>query len=114
MPNEKVALVLDLPGDEGVWVGLALATRGYRAVPLYNALPLPLVLRTLDPPSQHPLAAVDVLPIITVLRQSAQELARISMPPDAPPAFLLDANRHGGGSPILPDQFDNRSVCFTT
>jgi hypothetical protein len=114
MPNERVALVLDLPGDEAVWVGLALAATGYRPVPLYNALPLPLPLLPLGPPPQYPLAAVDVLPIIMALRQSAEELARINIAPDAPPAFLLDANRHGGGSQILPGQFDNRSVCFMT
>src|SRR5438552_17676209 len=41
-PNDKVALVLDLPGNEGVLAGVALAARGYRPVPLYNAVPLPL------------------------------------------------------------------------
>ncbi len=35
--DQKFALVLDLPGEEGVWLGVALAGRGYRPMPLYNA-----------------------------------------------------------------------------
>src|SRR5258708_31140152 len=40
-PTAEVALVLDLPGAEGVLAGIALAAQGYRPVPLYNAVPLP-------------------------------------------------------------------------
>src|SRR5690348_3529687 len=40
-PDQKAMLVLDLPGAEGVLAGVALALRGYRPVPLYNAVPLP-------------------------------------------------------------------------
>src|SRR5580765_130756 len=48
-PDERVAIVLDLPGAEGVIIGLALAVRGYRPVPLYNALPLPFGQTLLSP-----------------------------------------------------------------
>jgi hypothetical protein len=113
-PIEKTALVLDLPGEEGVWVGVALAARGYRPVPLYNAVPLPFGVSVLDPLSQRSVAAVNVLPMITALRRSAEQLARMNIPPDAPPAFLLDANRHGDKLQMQPDEFDNRSICFTT
>src|ERR1700743_2874691 len=41
LANERVALILDLPGAEGISTGLSLAARGYRPVPLYNAVPLP-------------------------------------------------------------------------
>ena len=34
------AIVVDLPSAEGVQLGLALAARGFRPVPLYNAVPL--------------------------------------------------------------------------
>ena len=111
---EKVGLVLDLPGDEGVWVGIALATRGYRPVPLYNAVPLPFGVSVLDPISQRSIAAVNVVPIVSALRRGAEQLANLTIPNDAPPAFLLDANRHGDRSKIQPEDFDNRSVCFTT
>ena len=39
--EDNVAVVLDLPGADGVWTGVALAARGYRPVPLYNAVPGP-------------------------------------------------------------------------
>jgi len=38
----------------------------------------------------------------------------MNIPPDAPPVFLLDANRHGDKLRMQPDEFDNRSICFTT
>lgn len=107
-------MVLDLPRDEGIWLGLALATRGYRPVPLYNALPLPFGMPVFDPSSQRPVAAVDVVPIVSALRQGVEQLAVLKIPREAPPVFILDANRQGGGVRMLPDEFDNRSVCFTT
>jgi hypothetical protein len=112
--DKKVAIVLDLPGEEGVWVAMALAARGYRPVPLYNAVPLPSGAPILDPLSERSIAAVDVLPIISALRRNAEQLAGMNIPTDAPPVFLLDANRHGDNLKMLPDEFDNRSICFTT
>ena len=41
--NGSTAVVVDLPGDAGVWFGLALAAKGYAPVPLYNAIPAPPV-----------------------------------------------------------------------
>lgn len=113
-PAEKIALILDLPGRDGARLGLALAARGYRPVPLYNAIPTPFTARQLDPLTGRMVCAVDVLPILCALRQGAERLAQIALPPDAPPAFLLDANRHGDIRKMLPNEFDNRSVCFTT
>jgi hypothetical protein len=113
-PEEKVALVLDLPGAEGAMAGLALAARGYRPVPLYNAVPLPWVEALVDPTTGRPVAAVNVMPIISALRDGAETLAQLSLPADAPPAFLLDADRSGDGRKMLPDEFDNRSISFTT
>src|SRR5688572_17723477 len=39
--GDGVAIVVDLPGADSVNTGLALATRGYRPVPLYNVVPGP-------------------------------------------------------------------------
>ena len=105
---EKVALIVDLPGPEGVVLGALLAERGYRPVPLYNALPLPNSL----PFGRHE-AVVNVLPTLDALRREAERLAGLTLPPDAPPVFLLDAHRQGAVLPD-PEMFDNRSVCFTT
>jgi len=113
-PGEMVALVLDLPGAESVLIGVALATRGYRPVPLYNAVPVPFGEPLLDPISGRAVAAVNVLPILSALRKGVEGLAQSSLPFDAPPAFLLDANRCGDGRKMEPEAFDNRSVSFTT
>src|SRR5262249_10190457 len=111
---ENVALVLDLAGAEGVQTGIALAGRGYRPVPLYNAIPLPFGESAFDPVTSRPLAAVNVVPILNGLRWGAEQLAQLNLPADAPPAFLLDANRAGEGRNMGPGEFDNRSISFTT
>lgn len=111
--EERVAIVLDLPGADGVLTGLTLAGRGYRPVPLYNALPLPFGQSLLSPATCSRVAAVDVLLIISALRTGTKLLAQLTLPSDAPPAFLLDANRKGTRK-MIPDEFDNRSVSFTT
>jgi hypothetical protein len=112
--EECTAIVVDLPGAEGVRVGLKLAARGFRPVPLYNAVPLPFTARSLDPLNAGAVAAVDLLPIVAALKNGTEQLAQFNLPTDAPPAFLLDSNRHGEGRTMLPNQFDNRAVCFTT
>jgi len=106
------ALVIDLPGAQGVAAGVTLTWRGYRPVPLYNAIPLP----TGEPGfyDRKPVAAVDVVPIMEALRTGAEKIAAANLAPDAPPAFLLDADRMAAGRKMLGDEFDNRSVCFTT
>lgn len=113
-PGDKVALVLDLPGAQGALTGVALAVRGYRPVPLYNALPSPSGERPLDPLAGGEMVAVNVFPILSALRAGAEELAKVSLPFDAPPVFLLDANRAGSGQQLQPHAFDNRSISFTT
>lgn len=112
--GERCALVLDLPGDEGVWVGASLAECGYQPVPLYNAIPQPVHFLALNAVTNLAIGAVNVFPILSALQLAAVRLARTSIPPTAPPAFLLDANRHGGGNRPIEGMFDNRSVCFTT
>ena len=83
-------------------------------MPLYNAVPLPFGEPQTDPLTGRAVAAVDVLPIIVALKASAEALAQMNLPQDAPPAFLLDANRRGGGRMMEPDEFDNPSASFTT
>ncbi len=111
---EQVALVIDLPGASGVELGLALADRGYRPVPLYNAVPLPAGEPEVDPVTARSVAAVTVWPIVSALRSGTERLAGTRLPADAPPAFLLDSGRQGGGWTPAGDEFDNRSICFTT
>jgi hypothetical protein len=110
------ALVLDLPREEGAELGLELARSGYRPVPLYNAVPATLAYYLA---AENPLApgvdsVVDVLPIMHALWRGAEPLAAAGLRPDAPPAFLLDANRRVGRMMPAIGSFDNRSVSFTT
>jgi hypothetical protein len=95
------ALVVDLPGIEGVSLGLALADLGFQPVPLYNALPAAQAIVPMD----------DVIHALVV---GAEELDRNGPSPTAPPAFLLDARRHGEGLPVRGGHFDNRSLVFST
>jgi hypothetical protein len=103
--SENVALVLDLAGALGTWTALALAeAHGYRPVPLYNAAPAP----------DRGAAVVDLWPVLQALSDGAPRLNALSLPPDAPPAFLLDASRRGDATEPDAGVFDNRSVSFTT
>jgi hypothetical protein len=98
------AIILDLPGAQGVAMGLALAQRGYQPVPLYNAAPAPAANS----------AVVDVDAILHALVVTAPQLSQVQLPPDAPPAFMLDADRRFGAPRPAPGAFDNRSVSFAT
>ena len=109
----STAIILDVPGETGVFWSLELARLGYRPVPLYNALPFPVS----EKPFAHelrPPTAVDAESILSAIIAVAPELQKISLPPNAPPVFLLDADRRIARTDLDPGVFDNRSVCFTT
>jgi hypothetical protein len=55
-------------------------------------------------------ALVDVTPIQRELAKGAKFLQKLSLPLEAPPAFLLDARREAGGAIGSPGRFDNRWV----
>lgn len=112
--HERTALVLDLPGAEGISAAPLLADRGYRPVPLYNALPLPVIGQLLHPMPAIASAMVDMLPVAKALIDIAPRLAAAGLSPDSPPAFLLAAGRMADGLKPSVNQFDNRSICFTT
>jgi hypothetical protein len=110
---DRPALVLDLPGLESIGLALELLRLGYRPVPLFNACP--------DPGGIDSVSAVgatrevvSAMPLLLALIQGADRLKSATLASDAPPAFLLDANRLGIGRPIGPGVFDNRWVVFPT
>ena len=82
-PDGETALIVDLPGESGVLEGLALAKMGYRPVPLYNGVYGP----------NRSSMVIDVAPIANALFLGADDLVSMSIRADAPPVFLLDANR---------------------
>lgn len=94
----QTAIVVDLPGELSTNLGLALALRGYRPVPLYNSAP-------------GPNALVAVGGIQRLLFSTAPQLQNLALPPDAPPVFLLDSLRIGHVS-LSPGRFDNRWMIF--
>lgn len=98
--SEGAAIVVDLPGVESVAVGIALAEAGYRPVPLFNGC--------------HAFGAVvNTGTTVQVLAAATDVLRQVSLPADAPPAFLLDANRTAGGiKSVSPGKFDNRWITF--
>ena len=63
------ALIVDLPGSESVLLGLAIASRGFRPIPLFNS-------------TSGPAPLVDVLPIAHQLFSGAWLLREIRIPPD--------------------------------
>ncbi len=87
--------IVDLPGAEAVRAGLALAERGFRPVPLFNG-------------TNGPSPLIDIDPILRALGGGAGQIRRRSLPPDAPPAFLLDAQRQSGTP--RAGVYDNRWV----
>lgn len=82
MGNET-AIIVDLPGEDSVEMGLALAKNGYRPIPIFNGV------REQD----NARATVDNQSIEDALLYGAEILRDIPIPEDAPPAFLIDTNR---------------------
>lgn len=81
--DKKTAIIVDLPGEDSVEMGLALAKRGYRPIPVYNGVE----------EQQGARATVDNQSIDIALLYGVKELTKIEIPEDAPPAFLIDTNR---------------------
>ncbi len=102
--DRATAIVVDLPGAQGVAMALSLAAIGYRPVPLYNACPAPA----------GETALVVVRPIMIALACAASSLQGLELPDEAPPAFLLDAMRNTAVVAPSPGMFDNRSISLPT
>ncbi len=113
-PSQDTAILVELAGQEAVFVGLQVARSGYRPVLLFNACPFGLEedSSTARFPAKANFAPawVDVTSILQALERNTNLLKSLNLPESAPPAFLLDANRSSG--PLFPDPgiFDNRSV----
>ncbi|MBR2046618.1 MAG: glutathionylspermidine synthase family protein, partial [Agathobacter sp.] len=81
--DEKTAVIVDLHGEDSIEMGLAFAKIGYRPIPVYNGVE----------EQQGARATTNNQSIDTALYYGAKELQKITIPNDAPPAFLLDTNR---------------------
>jgi hypothetical protein len=96
-PSENSAIIIDLPGANSVWMALAAARAGYRPVPIINAC-------------IGESSVVDMGNILEVVNGTTPIINSLSIPNDAPPAFLVDANRMTGTP--RPGWFDNRWIVF--
>jgi hypothetical protein len=110
--SPDTAIIADLTGADGVSAGIALARAGYRPILGYNACPTgdyepEFISITNSQPTGAPVA-VDMSAILTAVCVTSSELASLKLSDQAPPVFLLDANRHGFGI-HGPGWFDNRS-----
>jgi hypothetical protein len=112
-PAGSTAIVLDLSEDDSVLWSIDLARLGYRPVPLYNALPFPLSGK-MTAPASRPTCTVHMEPILASLVREASVLDQVHLASDAPPVFLLNADRRRARSDVASGVFDNRSVCFVT
>lgn len=97
--SRTTAFIVDLPGASGVEKGLALAKEDFRPVPLYNGVNERNIggLREI----------VDNKPIVDALQAGADVLKGFTISEAAPPAFILDYNRHSQPTDTL-GMYDNR------
>lgn len=80
---ENTAIIVDLHGLRSVEAGIILAKHGYRPIPIYNGVT----------EQKDARATTDNTSIDSALDWGASILNEMTIPDDALPAFLTDANR---------------------
>ena len=108
--TQGIALVVDLPGAQAICYGLAAARRGIRPVPVIDGSPCAAEGWWGQRPGID--IVVDMRELLRGLHSGAEILAELPLASDAPPAFLLDANRDNGGATPPRSSFDNRWKTF--
>jgi hypothetical protein len=117
---QGTALLADMPGAAGIEAGMSLAHSGYRPIPLYNACPYGFDageddailsgFETRQGVRASAPSVIDVVPILRAMASQTSVLKSLPLPPSAPPAFLLDANRQNAAFSPTATCFDNRSI----
>lgn len=97
--QNDTAVIVELPEESSIFFGIALARKGYRPVPLFNCAP-------------GPGSVVPWQRLVHFLEAGAEELRQLNIPPEAPPAFLLDSKRMKPTLQPVAGRFDNRWVVF--
>jgi hypothetical protein len=117
--SRDLAIVVDLPGADAIHYGLALIAHGWRPVPVLDGSPGPFGLPafTTDSSSltggvRKSVSTVDMSGLLLALCQGVSRLRLAPLERDAPPAFLLDANRMMGVPSESGEVFDNRWMVF--
>jgi hypothetical protein len=122
--NESSALVVDLPGDESVRVGVSFVSKRLWPIPAYNASPGPEMItlfggspRPEDPTRLNLTSTVDfksttvvnMRGIVRAICGATSMLRSVPVTKQFRPAFLLDSLRLPRDEP-LPGMFDNRWI----
>lgn len=81
--SSDIAVIVDLPGNDSVKEGIAVARLGFRPIPIYNG--------TNEQTGAIP--TVDNRDIQVALIKGALELQKTKISDNASPVFLLDSNR---------------------
>ena len=117
-PADDLAIVVDMPGRESVRFGLALAKRGFRPVPVIDGSPGPWMIpvhprQPIGGASKaHRVVVVDMGELLKALCAGKSVLPGMPLPPNAPPAFLIDSMRMSGEQIKDKEMFDNRWKVF--
>jgi hypothetical protein len=117
--SADLAVVVDLPGETSIKLGLALAQRGFRPVPVLDGSPGPGLsgwggtsMDERSPSMGASGVAVDMRATLRWLCRGAALLRELPIASNASPAFLLDAYRMAPGQSITAKVFDNRWKTF--
>jgi hypothetical protein len=117
--SRELALVVDLPGADAIHYGLALMAHGLRPVPVLDGSPGPFGVPAFTPDTfslagsaRKPASIVDMSGLLHALCEGISRLGVARLERDAPPAFLLDANRMVGVPSESGEVFDNRWMVF--
>jgi hypothetical protein len=118
-PSADLAIVIDLPGEGSIKLGLALAERGFRPVPVLDGSLGPAISGLGGTWMDEGLAtmgasgvAVDMRGALRWLCRGAALLRELQFGANASPAFLLDSCRMAPGQSITAKVFDNRWKTF--
>jgi hypothetical protein len=120
-PCADLAVVIDLPGAQAVRLGLGLALRGFRPVPVVDGspgaqVPSRVTTNLADAESAsnsaRPTAIVDMRETLHWLCVGAQILSMHQIPSNARPVFILDSLRSGPAGARDTSLFDNRWKTF--
>lgn len=111
---ESLAIVVDLPGAESIRFGLGLAQRGFRPVPVIDGSPSPFLAPIIAPDLNRSetkgeqIVVVDMSDLLGALCAGGTLLQTLTLPANAPPAFLLDSLRMSAQKNTDKALFDNR------
>jgi hypothetical protein len=97
VPQDAIAVFIDLPADLSIEAALLMAERGYRPVPVINAV-------------FGESAAIDMPQVFRALCAWTPILSRLPIAQNAQPAFFIDRNR--AKDVLHPHELDNRWLIF--